>query len=355
MALTIARRPSHAGGNRFSIPRLRIAAPNGRGALNATTSGRRDVGDIHMELNDNRNGGRVATVRYDNEAKLNVVAKDDADALAAAIERVGASPDVRAVVLRGQGERALIGGADIGYMVDVTPEAARPFITSIHDVCEAIRRAPVPVVARMSGYCLGAGLEIAASCDLRVADATAKVGMPEVQVGLPSVIEAALLPRLVGWGRAARLVYTGEIIGAEQAYDWGLVESLAPAGGDRRGDRADGGPDLRRGPGRRPPPEGAAPRLGGAAPPRCGAAGYRLSAEGLRERRAARAHAGLPRPQALIGPVVAGAERRRKRGASPGTRGGRQGVTFVDETHHSVAGRARRTDLPRPPLRGLDR
>ena len=189
------------------------------------------MGEIHIELNDNRNGGRVATVCYDNRAKLNVVAKDDADALAAAIARLAADPDLRAIVLRGAGERALIGGADIGYMVDVTPEAARPFITSIHDVCEAIRRAPVPVVARMSGFCLGAGLEIAASCDLRVADATARVGMPEVQVGLPSVIEAALLPRLVGWGRAARLVYTGEIIGAEQAYDWGLVEALVPAGG----------------------------------------------------------------------------------------------------------------------------
>ncbi len=189
------------------------------------------MGDIHIDLDDNPNGGRVATVCYDNEAKLNVVAKDDADALAAAIERVAAGPDVRAVVLRGKGERALIGGADIGYMVDVTPEAARPFITSIHHVCEAIRRAPVPVVARMSGFCLGAGLEIAASCDLRVADATCKVGMPEVQVGLPSVIEAALLPRLVGWGRAARLVYTGEIIDAAKAYDWGLVETLVPAGG----------------------------------------------------------------------------------------------------------------------------
>ena len=188
------------------------------------------MGDIHIDLDDSPHGGRVATVCYDNEAKLNVVAKDDADALADAIERVGASPDLRAVVLRGKGERALIGGADIGYMVDVTPEAARPFITSIHNVCDAIRRTPVPVIARMSGYCLGAGLEIAAACDLRVADSTAKFGMPEVRVGLPSVIEAALLPRLVGWGRAARLVYTGEIIGAEQACAWGLVESLVPAG-----------------------------------------------------------------------------------------------------------------------------
>lgn len=188
------------------------------------------MGDIHIDLNDNPRGGRAATICYDRADKLNVVGQEEAEALAAAVERVSASRDVRVVVLRGAGERALIGGADIGFMVDVTPEAARPFITSIHRVCEAIRRAPVPVVARMSGYCLGAGLEIAASCDLRVADETARVGMPEVQVGLPSVIEAALLPRLVGWGRAARLVYTGEIIGAQQAYEWGLVESLVPAG-----------------------------------------------------------------------------------------------------------------------------
>ena len=188
------------------------------------------MGDIHIDLNENPNGGRVATVRYDNAAKLNVIAKDDADALAAAIERVAAIPDVRALILRGEGDRALIGGADIGFMVDVTPEEARPFITSIHDVCEAIRRAPVPVVARASGYCLGAGLEIAAACDLRVAGANARFGMPEVQVGLPSVIEAALLPRLVGWGRAARLVYTGEIIDARRACDWGLVDCLAPEG-----------------------------------------------------------------------------------------------------------------------------
>ena len=185
---------------------------------------------IHVEFQDNSRGGRVATVCHDYADKLNVIDGDGADALADAIERAGASPDVRAVVLRGAGDRAFIGGADIRVMVDLTPETSRPFITALHDACTAIRKAPVPVVARLSGYCLGAGLEIAASCDLRVADTTAKLGMPEVQVGLPSVIEAALLPRLVGWGRAARLVFTGETIGAEQAYDWGLVECLVPEG-----------------------------------------------------------------------------------------------------------------------------
>ena len=185
---------------------------------------------IHLEFADNPGGGRVATVCHDNAAKLNVIGRDATEALGAAIRRAGESPGVRVVVLRGAGERAFIGGADIGEMVDLTPETARPFIAALHDTCMAIRTAPVPVVARLAGYCLGAGLEIAASCDLRVADATAKLGMPEVQVGIPSVIEAALLPRLVGWGCAARLVYTGEIVGAERAERWGLVDSLVPEG-----------------------------------------------------------------------------------------------------------------------------
>jgi enoyl-CoA hydratase/carnithine racemase len=90
---------------------------------------------------------------------------------------------------------------------------------------------PVPVIARINGYCLGAGLEIAAGCDLRVAADTAVFGMPEVKVGIPSVIEAALLPRLVGWGRAAALVLTGETIDAAEALRIGLVERVVPPSG----------------------------------------------------------------------------------------------------------------------------
>ena len=188
------------------------------------------MSEIHIDFQDSPHGGRVATVCHDNPDKLNVVDGASAESLGAAVERAGESRDVRVIVLRGAGDRAFIGGADIRAMVDLTPETSRAFIASLHDACAAIRHAPVPVVARLCGYCLGAGLEIAASCDLRVADTTAKFGMPEVQIGLPCVIEAALLPRLVGWGRAARLVYTGETIGAEQAYDWGLVETLVPEG-----------------------------------------------------------------------------------------------------------------------------
>jgi enoyl-CoA hydratase/carnithine racemase len=87
----------------------------------------------------------------------------------------------------------------------------------------------VPVIARIDGFCLGAGLEIAACCDLRIATAGSRFGMPEVQVGIPSVIEAALLPRLIGTGRTRDLVLTGRVIDAEEACAWGLVECLAEA------------------------------------------------------------------------------------------------------------------------------
>ena len=189
-------------------------------------TGGRHHGPVKRVLH--RRGGHVATVCYDNVAKLNAIDGAGADALSAAIRQAGESPEVRVIVLRGAGERAFIGGADIRAMADLTPETARPFVTALHGVRTALRDAPVPAVARVSGYCLGAGVGIAASCDLRVADTTARFAVPEVVVGIPSVIASVVLPRLVGWGRAARVVYTGETFGAEQAYDWGLVEASSP-------------------------------------------------------------------------------------------------------------------------------
>jgi enoyl-CoA hydratase len=85
----------------------------------------------------------------------------------------------------------------------------------------------VPVVARLHGAVIGAGLELAAACDLRIAARGTRFAMPEVKLGIPSVVEAALLPRLMGSGRAAWLVLTGEPIDAERAYQWGFVEALA--------------------------------------------------------------------------------------------------------------------------------
>jgi len=94
-----------------------------------------------------------------------------------------------------------------------------------------VRNFPAPVVARMPGWCLGGGLEVAAACDFRIAAHDSKFGMPEVRVGIPSVIHAALLPRLIGWGRARWLVMTAENIDAPTALGWGLVDVVAPPGG----------------------------------------------------------------------------------------------------------------------------
>ena len=100
----------------------------------------------------------------------------------------------------------------------------------MRDLCEAVRAFPAPVIARMPGWCLGGGLEFAAACDIRVAAADAKFAMPEVRVGIPSVIHAALLPRLIGWGRARWLIMTAATIDAPTALSWGLVDAVAANG-----------------------------------------------------------------------------------------------------------------------------
>jgi enoyl-CoA hydratase/carnithine racemase len=87
----------------------------------------------------------------------------------------------------------------------------------------------VPVIGRINGFCLGAGLEVAASCDMRVGAEAARFGMPEVHMGLPSVIEAALLPGLVGWGRTREMLLTGELYSGAQALAMGFVQKLVPA------------------------------------------------------------------------------------------------------------------------------
>jgi enoyl-CoA hydratase len=92
-----------------------------------------------------------------------------------------------------------------------------------------LRRLPVPVIARIQGYVFGAGVEVAAACDMRVAAAGSQFGMPEVRLGIPSVVEAALLPQLIGWGRTRQLLLTGDTIDAATALTWGLVEQVVPA------------------------------------------------------------------------------------------------------------------------------
>lgn len=170
----------------------------------------------------------VARLAVAHDAKLNTLNPTLLDAAIAALRDLAKQPDLRAAVLTGEGERAFIGGADISAMAALeTPADAEAFIRRIHGICAAIRDLPVPVIARINGWCLGAGLEVAAACDIRIAVREAKFGMPEVRVGIPSVVEAALLPGLIGWGRTRRLLLLAETISAADALAWGLLEEVA--------------------------------------------------------------------------------------------------------------------------------
>ncbi|HZT88455.1 MAG TPA: enoyl-CoA hydratase [Stellaceae bacterium] len=183
---------------------------------------------VVVEREGRAEGGHVLRVTIDNEARLNSLNLALMEELVEAMAPAAADPELRLAVVTGAGERAFIGGADVGEIAALDRGRAVAFITAVHGCCDAFRRLPVPVIARIDGWTLGAGLELAAACDLRVASDRSRFGMPEVRIGIPSVVEAALLPQLVGHGRARRLLLTGEPIGADEALDWGLVDAVAP-------------------------------------------------------------------------------------------------------------------------------
>lgn len=172
-------------------------------------------------------GGYVARITIDNAARLNTINRALAVEIVETIKQFEDDAALRLVILTGAGERAFVGGADLNELAHFDRDSAGEFITLIHRCCDGFRRLAVPVLARIDGYALGAGLELAAACDLRVASARSMFGMPEILVGVPSVVEAALLPALIGSGRARRLLLTGQAIGAAEALDWGLVDAVA--------------------------------------------------------------------------------------------------------------------------------
>jgi enoyl-CoA hydratase/carnithine racemase len=188
------------------------------------------AGERVLLRRDERPQGIVAYVTINNPHKLNAMNSVLMGALTDTMVELSADERLRAVVLTGAGPKSFIVGADINEMASIAAaDAAKTFITLLHRCGAAIRDCPVPVIARIQGYAFGAGLEIAASCDVRIASDAATFGMPEVKLGIPSVIEAALLPTLVGWGRAREIMYLGEKFSAADALTWRLVEHVVPS------------------------------------------------------------------------------------------------------------------------------
>jgi len=172
--------------------------------------------------------GAMVTITINRPQFLNTLTHELIMSLTETIKEWSARKDIRLMILTGSGDRAFIGGVDVRAMMNLDPEGAERFITDLHLCCLAIRQAEPIVLASINGFALGGGLEMAASCDLRLASDNARFGMPEVRVGIPSVIEATILPRLIGLGRVAELVYRGEMIDAAEAERIGLINKRVP-------------------------------------------------------------------------------------------------------------------------------
>ena len=180
---------------------------------------------VKTEIED-RAAGKVARVTIDNQKKLNTLNSAIIRELNEAFTALDKNKDIAIVILTGAGDKAFIGGADIAEMATLDPASARSFITNMHHLCHKVRYLHAPVVARVNGFSLGAGMELAATCDMIVACESAKFAMPEVRVGIPSVIDAALLPHILGVGLARDLVLTGRMLSATEARDAGFVQRL---------------------------------------------------------------------------------------------------------------------------------
>lgn len=170
----------------------------------------------------------IAALSINGRTHLNLLGPAVFRDLAEQVNRCCRDEETRAIILRGAGDRAFSAGVDLHEMKDLAPLDAEDFIRILHAAARELLTASLPVVAAVHGPCLGGALELALACDIRIAAEDAIFGLPEVRVGLPSVIEASLLPRTVGLGRARALILTGNTIGAEEALMIGLVDRVVP-------------------------------------------------------------------------------------------------------------------------------
>ena len=172
----------------------------------------------------------VAVVTIDHPP-VNALSAPLLEELEAEIERLDADDGVRAIVLKGAGERAFVAGADISEFPSLraTAKDEGDSARGMHKLGARMDASRTPFIAAIHGFCLGGGLELAMCCDIRIAAEDAQLGQPEIKLGLiPGGGGTQRLPRLVGLGRALLLNLTGDFIDARTAYEWGLVEKVVP-------------------------------------------------------------------------------------------------------------------------------
>ncbi len=176
------------------------------------------------------NRGAVRTIVVNRPDKLNALNRDTLNELTLTFAQAAQDDAVRVVVLTGAGEKAFVAGADIAEMTGFTPIQAQAFSRTGQRLMSSIERLGKPVIARIQGFALGGGMELAMACHLRVASEKAKFGQPEINLGLiPGFGGTQRLLRLAGRGAALELCLTGAVINAQRAYELGLITRMVSA------------------------------------------------------------------------------------------------------------------------------
>ncbi len=185
---------------------------------------------VALRFEDRGEAGRIARITFDNPTKRNALGLAGKELFTEIMTALRHDDSLRAVVITGAGDKAFVSGTDLGEMAGFDLAAAEASATKTHRACDAVRTCPVPVIARINGDCFGSGMELAACADLRIGADHARFGMPETRFGIPSGMEASVLPKLIGWGKAVELVLTGDHIDAHEAYRIGYLQRLLPYG-----------------------------------------------------------------------------------------------------------------------------
>ena len=169
----------------------------------------------------------ICTVKINRPDKLNAMNMDVAKELVNIFENLGKDDTVKVIILTGEGDKAFSAGADIEYMSKISPDESEEYAKLGQLVTATVENVKQPTIAAVNGFALGGGCELAMSCDIRIAANTAKMGQPEVTIGIPPGWGGTQrLMRIVGIAKAKEMVYTGKMIKAEEAKEIGLVNQV---------------------------------------------------------------------------------------------------------------------------------